>query len=93
MSIVFINFANFYRRFIQGFSKIAISLIAILKQLDHPLHQLLELMTMKLLVVVVVLELVEVLSNKKWAQSYITIWSTRRTKKVSTYSLDLRELA
>ena len=31
MSIVFIGFANFYQSFIQGFSKIAISLTAILK--------------------------------------------------------------
>ena len=31
MSIVFIGFANFYRRFIQGISRIATSLTAILK--------------------------------------------------------------
>ena len=31
MSIVFIGFANFYRRFIQGFSRIATSFIAMLK--------------------------------------------------------------
>ena len=38
--------------------------------MDHPLHRLLKLMTMRLLVVMVVLELkmVEVLSNKKWTQ-------------------------
>ena len=63
------------------------------KQLDHPLHQLWGLITMRLLVVVVVLELVEVLSNENWAQLYVTIRSTRRTRKVSTHPLNLRKLA
>ena len=46
-----------------------------------------------LLIVVVQLKVVEVLSNKMWAQTYVTNQSTRRTKKVSTHLFYLRNLA
>ena len=52
---VFIGFANFYRRFIQGFSRIVAPLTLLLKQLDHQTRprKRVGLMTIRLLRLVV----------------------------------------
>ena len=67
---VFINFANLYQRFIQGFTRIATSLTAILKTTGSSVVSAFRVDDNEIVGSggMLELKLVEVLSNEKWTQ-------------------------
>ena len=89
---VFIGFANFYRRFIQGFSRIATSLTAILKTTGSSVTSASRVDDDGVIGSGGGAGAESNGSVVEWKVGSI-VWSTRRTRKVSTHPVYLRELA